>query len=440
MEIEKIKPIPKYMEKMILKEAKKGDVDYMKKYTIFYSYLTKNNSELTKVTVAVRKNYSQWNLKQVAVHGLDSEICYVKDLVFYRIAGYRVGWHAEGLTTNKRWWEDGEWDYAWDNQLDPYAPVLNKEYALKIKEFKYSAINLYDGEDIIEELRLYREFPIIEYVLKLGLTYYASSKTILRKATNDIKFRNWLCYNRKELCSKRYYVNTVIIAYKTGQPLQDIQFVESHKNDIKKQDGRQELMERFKDNLKGFFLYLENQKTNFSSYYDYYKSCKHIGLNMNEKKNVFPKEFKKWHDIRIDQSKTKRLAEEKEEHEQFVNRFSTIASKYLALEKNSKSPYMMIIAKTPDELVQEGETLKHCVGSMNYDQKFAREESLIFFVRTVDNPTEPFVTVEYSPSRRTVLQCYGYHDREPQEDVTKYVYKNWLPYANKQLSKIQMAA
>ena len=54
MKIEKIKPIPKY----ILKKIKLYD-DKMKSSQLgrnrFYSYLTKNNGELVKVTVAVKE-------------------------------------------------------------------------------------------------------------------------------------------------------------------------------------------------------------------------------------------------------------------------------------------------------------------------------------------------------------------------------------------------
>ena len=33
--------------------------------------------------------------------------------------------------------------------------------------------------------------------------------------------------------------------------------------------------------------------------------------------------------------------------------------------------YIIIIAKTPNQLVKEGSTLHHCVGRMNYDSKMA---------------------------------------------------------------------
>ena len=79
MKKENIKPIPKY----ILKAIKKKDMqDYPNQDGIrrFYSYLAKNNGELVKVTVAVRNRYGKWYCKQVAVHGVDSDFCYAKDI------------------------------------------------------------------------------------------------------------------------------------------------------------------------------------------------------------------------------------------------------------------------------------------------------------------------------------------------------------------------
>ena len=101
---------------------------------------------------------------------------------------------------------------------------------------------------------------------------------------------------------------------------------------------------------------------------------------------------------------------------------------------------MSIIAKKPSELTTEGEALNHCIGRMNYDQKFAREETLIFFIRTKEQPDVPFVTVEYSIKQKLVLQCYGYHDTKPDTEVLNYVNKIWLPYANRKVRKIQKAA
>ena len=73
---------------------------------------------------------------------------------------------------------------------------------------------------------------------------------------------------------------------------------------------------------------------------------------------------------------------------------------------------------------------------MNYDQKFVREESLIFFIRNRLSPNTPFVTLEYSLRNHKILQCYAEHNTKPNESVLEFVNKKWLPYANRKLKKL----
>ena len=92
MKTEKIKPTPKYILKKIQK-ADKATIVQRKGSVRFYSYLTKNDGELVKVTVAVKNYRKKWYCKQVAVHGIHSKTCFVKDMAFYYIHGNVVGWY-----------------------------------------------------------------------------------------------------------------------------------------------------------------------------------------------------------------------------------------------------------------------------------------------------------------------------------------------------------
>ena len=74
--------------------------------------------------------------------------------------------------------------------------------------------------------------------------------------------------------------------------------------------------------------------------------------------------------------------------------------------------------------------------SRQYDQKFIREETLIFFIRNRLAPNTPFVTLEYSLKNHKVLQCYAYGDTRPAEQVLEFVNKTWLPYANRKIKKL----
>lgn len=132
MKTEKIKPIPKYMIELIKKKdlelypAQDGHVRY-------YAYLTKNDGELVKMTVAVKNRYKKWYCKQCAMHGIHSDRCYLKDMVFYYIGGYIVGWFSEGLQKEPKWYEDDEWGWNDDDTLTPMLRLSTKNTLLNSK-------------------------------------------------------------------------------------------------------------------------------------------------------------------------------------------------------------------------------------------------------------------------------------------------------------------
>ena len=435
MKAEKIKPVPKYIVERI-KRYDKENLTCAPGHTRFYSYLTKNDGELVKVTVAVRNHYKQWLYKQVAVHGLNSKECFVKDMVFYYIAGYQVGWYEQGLQKSERWYESTDWGCSDDKYFDPFAPIVNREYLDKFPEYKYSAVNLYRGVDILKYLRYYKQYPQIEYLMKAGLSDYAFSTQILKEIGKNRRFCKWLMKNRAEIMQNNYYVDVILRAFRTNKPVADLQAYKKYRMQLSKEAELKELRTFFKNDLEKFVLYIRSQNTNPYSYRDYLRACNYLGLNMSESKNRYPHDFKRWHDIRIDEYNTAKALKDEQERKALYDRFAAVASKYLGLEYDKKSVYIAIIAQKPSDLIHEGELLHHCVGRMGYDQKFAREESLIFFIRTKSQPDVPFVTIEYSPAQKRIVQCYGDHDSKPTEEVINFVHKKWLPYANRKLKQL----
>lgn len=434
MKIEKIKPIPKYIEKKI----KSIDTTYpVRGRTHFYAYLTKNNGELVKITVAVKEKKNKWCCKQVAVHGVHSDKCFVKDMGFTYIGGYSVGWHAEGLTSYKPWYEDGYWGWTNDKLFDPYAPIVNSEYILeKFPEYKYSAIDRYMGIQLFKYLRLYEKYPQIEYLTKLGLQRLAFSTQILRLCGKDKKFRKWIANNRQDIIRSSYYISSIIKAYKTSGSIKEIDEFERKKKSFDSTQQIDSVKALVKDELEKFFDYVETQEISFYSYRDYLDACLYLGLDMSEEKNRYPHDFRRWHNIRIDEYHTAKALNDERERKELFNKFATVAEKYFLLQYDKKSNFISIIAHSPNDLINEGQALGHCVGRMNYDQKFAREESLIFFIRTKEHPDVPLVTVEYSPSQKCVLQCYGKGNKTPDGNVLEFVNKKWLPFANRQIKKL----
>lgn len=437
---EKLK-MPKYIAESIRKQDNKENPK-PNTHVRFFSYLSLwKRKELIKVTVAVKHYRKKLYMKIVAVHGVHASQCFVKDLEYNHFSsmGFRVGWYAEGIQKQDKWYERG-WCWADEKYYDPYAPIVNAEVVDKLPEYKYSAYKQYTYTDLFKYLRTYEKYPQAELFVKFGLSAYALSKQLLTKSAKNKKFRTWLIKHRTELSADDYYISTVLLSYKTGKSLQDAQQFERQKKSFCNKSGDySELRRFFKGRTDKFLEYLYRQETSISTYDDYFKACSFLGLDMTADKNVFPHDFRHWHDMHIDQYRTAKALKDAEERKELYAKFGKIAEKYLSLQKSGKDAFAVIIARSPQDLIREGEALDHCVGRMNYDQRFIREESLIFFVRNITAPDVPFVTVEYSLRTKKVLQCYGAHDYRPDDSVLDFVHKKWLPYANRKLKKIQAA-
>ena len=433
IEIKHIRKIPQYMIKLIKKtdEAQHNPSGE----TRYYKYFTRFNKELCEVTVAVRNYRKNWLCKQVIVHGIHSDKCYLQD-IGRAMSFYKVGWHREGISRTKKWF-DYDWGWQYDKYFNLRADIVNKKFILTLPEYKYSAIDKYGKYDILKYLRFYEKFPQTELLVKAGLTHLATSKQIMKKYLKDKNFGKWLCKNKDTLQDKRYYVSSIIRAYNKNKPIKEMYDYDRFNLEFSQKGNFTRLKAMLKDNEKTTFLtYLIKQKTNGYSYLDYLDACEYLGLDMNEDKNRYPKDFERWHDIRIDQYNTKKAIEDEKARKELYKQFAEVANKYCFLERRLNEDYAVIIAKSPAELMIEGAKLDHCVGRINYDQKFARAESLIFFVRNKTDLHTPFVTLEYSLKNHKVLQCYAKHNTKPDENVLEFVNKKWLPYANRKIKNI----
>ena len=441
MEEKDIKPIPKY----IIRKIRKLDDEnrfVTDTGTRYYSYLTKINKDLARIIVACKVKDHQWFCKHVVVHIMHSDHCLVRD-IDYSLFGYIVGWSKQILSYSHKRYDDGKWYKSDDKYYNVLCPIINKNYALKIDKYKYSAIDKYKYLDIIKYLKIYEKYPQAEYLVKLNLSQFATNKSILKQVGKDKNFRKWLIKSRDYLKNEygQYpYISSKVMLYAYKN---NISIALSQKLDMKTKELQEDYNFRNKiskiinkDEVITFINYLEKQETDCSSYADYLKACEKLNLDMTIDKNKYPKDFKKWHDIRIDQYHTLKAIEDEEKRKELYEKFEKVANKYLPMQRVMNEDFVVIIAKSPADLIKEGETLNHCVGRMNYDQKFAREESLIFFVRDKNNPQKPFVTVEYSLQNKKILQCYAKDNRKPQSNVEQFINKKWLPYAKRKLKEV----
>lgn len=171
----------------------------------------------------------------------------------------------------------------------------------------------------------------MEYLTKLGLQNIAFSKQVLRLCDKDKKFRKWLSNNRQYITLSSYYISSIIKAYKTNGSIQEIDNFERRKTRFEHTERMGSVKALVKNGLEKFFDYVEAQKIGFYPYRDYVDACLYLGLDMNEEKNRYPHDFRRWHDIRIDEYHTAKALNDERERKALLDKFATVAEKYFVL-------------------------------------------------------------------------------------------------------------
>ena len=135
------------------------------------------------------------------------------------------------------------------------------------------------------------------------------------------------------------------------------------------------------------------------------------------KSMLFPRDLIKAHNaaIRLVDEKVNEKIDEK------------IKSRYVELNVYSFSDKEKGLFLRPcashEELIKEGKILDHCVA--RYAKRHAEGETTIFFIRRIEDPDEPFYTLEYRND--IIIQDHGY-DNAPQTSEIFAFEKEWLEH------------
>lgn len=161
--------------------------------------------------------------------------------------------------------------------------------------------------------------------------------------------------------------------------------------------------------------------TLITDYHDYLCMCKELQYDVKNSFTLFPRELKAAHDSVAKTLKDKRTAE----HEKAIaGSFDEWQKRYQYQSKE----LMMIPPHSAKEIVDEGVALHHCV--RHYVKKVAEKESVILFVRSVDEPDKSLCTVEVKDGQ--VTQARGFDNAEPPAQITAFIeqWKQRVLYAS----------
>ncbi|MDO5559388.1 MAG: PcfJ domain-containing protein [Oscillospiraceae bacterium] len=174
------------------------------------------------------------------------------------------------------------------------------------------------------------------------------------------------------------------------------------------------------------YRYLRNQKKKtptltIREYSDYIRECKELKYDMKQLQIRLPKNLYEMHmrtseiiaELQRKADEAKLLKIQKENAESIKKReFIPVSDNDLGL--------MLRIPSCTKEIVDEGKTLNHCVGS--YAKRHNEGYLTIAFIRTIAKPDVPYYTMEIS-SDGEVVQCRGFKNAEQTKAVKEFVNK-----------------
>ena len=161
--------------------------------------------------------------------------------------------------------------------------------------------------------------------------------------------------------------------------------------------------------------------TLITDYHDYLCMCKELQYDVKNSFVLFPHKLKEAHDSA---AKTLRDKHTAEQEKAIADSFDEWQKRYQYQGKE----LMMIPPHSAKEIVDEGTALHHCV--RRYVKKVAEKESVILFVRSVDEPDKSLCTVEVKDGQ--VTQARGFDNAEPPAQITAFIeqWKQRVLYAS----------
>lgn len=390
----------------------------------FVSYLEKYKDEVLQRVFAYKKPKGKDLLITEVLRRLSGEKTYLmKNCYDSGFAGYQAIFNKKKIPY---FIDESDFDVWFEMEGNTFKigyAIINPELLLETK-FKYC--NFQGQQYLMDYLNTYIEYPNLELLSKLGIR---PSKTLLQKAKKDRQFCKFLSQHKQEI--NRYGSPATLLAYKNQISISD-----AHRSLCIRREIGERIPEIRDTNIDKVRLsqYLMENNIAVSLYNDYLMAIKYLKLNLQDTKNIYPKEFMRMHDLRILEYDAARAKNDLRKKRILYSKFRNVSNEYSVL--NLHGRFSIIIARDIKDLLREGRLLHHCVGKMGYDKKMAEKQSLILFVRQNENIDKPYVTMEYSLKDKKVLQIYGDHDSKPSEDVLDFVNNEWLKFAKKQLKKI----
>lgn len=158
-------------------------------------------------------------------------------------------------------------------------------------------------------------------------------------------------------------------------------------------------------------------------YKDYLHMSKELRVDMSHKSVRFPVDIIEAHKTITARYNEVRLEIEKLKGEKLNAGFNKAVNEHyirLGLTGFQKNGFRIVLPQLRTDLITEGQSLNHCVGSERYYKKCMMGTFMIFFIRKQENPEKTFFTMEMDTTNGRIIQLYGFGDCTAPKDVREF--------------------
>ena len=178
-----------------------------------------------------------------------------------------------------------------------------------------------------------------------------------------------------------------------------------------------------------------------SAWTDYLTAAEALNYPLHRENVLFPKDLGAAHDSTT-QKHQNRMQQEREKEQREKDRLAALA--YLERKKELENKYnyeadgyLIRVPEGKEEIVEEGRKLRHCVAG--YADRHMNGKVVILFMRKVNRPNEPWLTIEMSVNR--LVQIHGFRNEgvyttngrfapDPREEYREFL-DTWLDWLKK---------
>ena len=178
-------------------------------------------------------------------------------------------------------------------------------------------------------------------------------------------------------------------------------------------------LDKYKDEYNG------NISATLNEYADYLMEREAQGYDMTNSVYIKPRSL-------YDTYTRLRLEAEQKKDNDYINKmmkkYPVIAARSKKIPKKytwQNKGLLIRPARDAKEIVMEGRTLHHCVGSdgQGYMKNYNEGKAWIMVLRQIQHPDAPYITIELKND--VIIQWYGEHNTKPNEDIIEEFLKEY---------------